>query len=153
MNERLPNQEPSRLTDEQLVERSIERALEFEAPIDAPTARVIASKIHNGQTSAMYAFASTGVVSRHLELELNVEHRFAEDNDTPEVRRWVEHLQAYIAGRESHDAVDGWSSLWLQQPEFEDAGLDEDDCCVQCGAHFSDPHEPGCPLQPEENDD
>lgn len=45
---------------------------------------------------------------------------------------------------------------WLQQPEYEDTGLDDEDCCTECGMHFSEPHDPTCRRShedyPEEDD-
>lgn len=145
MTERPRNPEQPRFTDEELVEMAIARAVEAKQPIDDATARVIASMIHSGQTSAMYSLSSTGYLApRHLELEMRVEQRFAEHNDAPEISRWIDQLRTYVEGRESHEAVEGWSSLWLEQPEPQENWLDRDDRCTGCGAHFSGPCEPGC---------
>ncbi|EON33770.1 hypothetical protein GTC6_05367 [Gordonia terrae C-6] len=149
MSERLtPNPEDQpRYSDEELIERSIDRALETEQRIDDATAKVIASMLHSGQFTALYALSSSGAISHRLADELDLEHRLSIQQNAPEIRRWVEQLQAYVQGRESHDPVEGWPQLWLQQPEAVERELDDEDCCVDCGEHFADPHAPGCPRE------
>ncbi|NDZ93320.1 hypothetical protein G3I13_01915 [Streptomyces sp. SID6673] len=153
MNEQFkPNQERNpRLSDEELVERSLARAEAAEQPIDDATARVIASMIHAGQASAMYTLASSGAIyPRHLEMEFRVEAEFAERNDAQEIARWVTRLREYVEARDDHAPVEGWSNLWLQQPEYEDTGLDDENCCTECGEHFANPHHPTCSRSPED---
>lgn len=145
-----PERRP-RLSDEELIELALDRAEADETPIDNATARVIASQLHAGQASAMYALASTGkIFPRHLELEFRVDRQFADHGDAPEVARWLQRLQEYVEARESHDPVEGWSAMWLQQPEYEDTGLDENDECTECGEHFANPHHPSCSRSPED---
>ncbi|MFI8696739.1 hypothetical protein [Dietzia maris] len=143
MNEQYqPDQEqPRRVYDDELVTNSIELAASQERGIDDPTSRMIATMLHTGQTSAMHAFASTGEIIPGLQDEIDRELREAEEADAEEIAMWMRSLSAYVAGRTTHEAVPGWSTLWLEQPD--------DDVCGTCGQHFSEPHAPGCPADPE----
>lgn len=153
MNERhTPHHEqPSpHLSDEELVEAEITRAVLEKRPISHAGARVISSMIHEGQLTALYALASSGAILEGLPDELENDYNRADRNDQTQIRTWVVQLMAYVEGRESTEPIDGWSSIWLQQPELEDAGLDDEDCCAECGEHFANPHHPTCSRSPED---
>lgn len=112
MNEKFqPNQDqPRRVHDDELVTNSIELAASQERAIDDPTSRMIATMLHTGQTSAMYAFASTGEVTPGLQDEIDRELREAEEADAEEIAVWMRSLSAYVAGRTTHESVPGWST-------------------------------------------
>lgn len=146
------NHEPRehRLSDDELVAREIAKAIREQRPVSDAGARVISSMIHEGQESALYSLASSGAIVDGLADELERDYNRADRNDQNEIRTWVVQLMDYIGGRETTDPIDGWSQLWLEQPEYEDPGLDENDECVDCGAHVSDPHDPTCPRSHED---
>lgn len=117
---------------------------------------MIASMLHSGRFSALYAFASSGALLDGLRDELDRERRLAVEHDAPGIAVWAEQLQAYLSSRDSSEPTDGWSDLWLEQPDYEDVGLDADDNWTECGMHFSEPHDPTCRRShedyPEEDD-
>jgi hypothetical protein len=68
------------ITDSQRIARGISDAKAEEREIDEATARLIASQWHNGQSSLLYAFASTGRLagtSQDTWMELETEYRNA----------------------------------------------------------------------------
>jgi antirestriction protein len=110
-----PAVEPERLTDDQLIHLHITEALREERPIDHATARAIASQLHGGQASALYALASSGAVVDDVRSELDA---WREDNATGvEVEPWLDALDEYLGSREDHHPVAGWAGLWPAQPE------------------------------------
>ncbi|WP_440220899.1 hypothetical protein [Dietzia sp. MNB45] len=112
-----PNQEqPRRVYDDELVTSSIEQAASQERGIDDATSRMIATMLHTGQTSAMYAFASTGEITPGLQDEIDRELLEAEEAHAEEIAIWMRSLSAYVASRETPEAIDGWGGLWLEQP-------------------------------------
>lgn len=156
MRENQPNPEHPHLSDEELVEAEIARAVLEKRPITHSGARVIASMIHEGQLTALYALASSGAILEGLPDELERDYNRADRNDQFQIRTWVVQLMSYVESRESTDPIENWSDLWLQQPEYEDTGLDDEDCCTECGEHFANPHQPTCSRShedyPEEDD-
>lgn len=98
------------VTDAHLIHLGITEALREARPIDHATARVIASQLHGGQTSPLYALASSGAIVDGLRTELDGWPR----EDTPvEVEPWMEALDEYLGSREDEPGpVDGWSALW-----------------------------------------
>lgn len=156
VREKQPNQ-GERLDDSQLIRRAIERSAEREVAISDAAARVISSQIHEGQTTPLYALASSGAITEGLVDQLERDYRRADMNDQLEIRTWVVALMHYVETRGDDVAArEGWAKLWLQHPEYEDTGLDDEDCCTECGMHFSEPHDPTCPRShedyPEEDD-
>lgn len=78
-------------------------------------ARTIASWFHNGQASAGYAFVSTGAITTEDPSDLWNELGGREYGDQePWLRAALDCLGTYLTHRESRDAVDGWSNLWVR---------------------------------------
>jgi hypothetical protein len=103
---------PRRLTDEQLIEQELELAAIEKRTITDAAARVIASQLHGGETSALYSLSSAGAID-----EDGLAHELAHlknDRDMPvEVGRWLEALESYAMHRESTAPVEDWHKLWL----------------------------------------
>jgi antirestriction protein len=97
---------------ERVIREGIEAAVTEGRPIDHRTARYIASQLHDGQPSALYALASSGAISPEAFDELN--HDRAEQPTV--VRRWMDCLTVYCAARTDPGPVDGW----LEQAEAGD---------------------------------
>lgn len=107
-------QQPNRLTDDQLIHYHITEALREQRPIDHATARAIAAQLHGGQVSPLYALASSGAIVGGLSAELDT---WREDNETGvEVEPWLDALDEYLGSRNDPNPVDGWSKLWPAQP-------------------------------------
>jgi antirestriction protein len=109
-----PVQAEERLTDEQLIHYGITEALRDGRAIDHATARVIASQLHGGQASPLYALASSGALIEGLRAELDGWRR----EDTPvELEPWLDALDEYLDSRaDEQGPVDGWSRLWPTGP-------------------------------------
>jgi antirestriction protein len=109
-----PTKTPDRLTDDQLIHLHITEALREARPIDHATARAIASQLHGGQASALYALASSGAVVDDVRAELDA---WREDDETGvEVEPWLDALDEYLESRDDPNSVEGWSGLWPAQP-------------------------------------
>jgi antirestriction protein len=118
--DRLPHEQPDRLTDEQLIHYGITEALREQRAIDHATARVIASQLHGGQASPLYALASSGALVEGLQDELDGWRR----EDTPvELEPWLDAMEEYLDSRDDPNLVEGWSELWPSQPP----GREEDE--------------------------
>ncbi|WP_329051239.1 antirestriction protein ArdA [Amycolatopsis sp. NBC_01488] len=116
---------PEHLTDEQLIHYGITEALREGRPIDHTTVRVIASQLHGGQRSPLYALASTGALTDGLRDELDA---WREDNETGvEVEPWLDALDEYLDNRDDAAPVAGWHQLWPAQPERQDDEPDSRD--------------------------
>lgn len=114
---------PDHLTDEQLIHYHITEALREDRPIDHATARAIASQLHGGQTSPLYALASSGAVVDGLSAELDT---WREDNETRvEVAPWLDALDKYLTARDDPSRIEGWSQLWPSQPRTREPEDDE----------------------------
>jgi hypothetical protein len=105
---------PESVTDADLIHYNITEALREERPIDNATARVIASQLHGGQASPLYALASSGALVDGLRDELDGWRR----EDTPvELEPWLDALDEYLdSRRDEPGAVEGWSELWPTPP-------------------------------------
>jgi hypothetical protein len=81
---------------------------------DHATARVIASQLHGGQTSPLYALVSSGALVDGLRTELHTWRR----GDTPVVvEPWLDALDEYLDSRaDEAGPIDGWSRLWPTSP-------------------------------------
>src|SRR6266516_320018 len=92
--------------DERVIRQGIEAAQKEEREIDDRTARYIASQLHGGQDSALYALASSGAV-----IEDDVYHELYEDleSHTLQVQQWVEALRTYCLNRERKEPIAGWA--------------------------------------------
>lgn len=89
-----PTQE--RLTDAQLIYHGITEALRENRTIDHATARAIASQLHGGQASPLYALASSGALADGLRAELDTWR-----TDTPAgLEPWLDALDNYIEQRD-----------------------------------------------------
>lgn len=122
-------------SDADRIEAGIVRAQESASFIDDATARVIASQLHDGQASALYAFASTGAIDiERMDAELKATYE-AFDGVDPRVQQWAVELATYAFRRPEHGAVEGWSRQW---PSMND-GLSDLQRSVQTKfAHLSD---------------
>lgn len=138
MSEHSPNPD-RRYTDEELIDQELDICEQMGAVPDHATARMIASQIHGGQTSDLYSFSSTGAIPDGLMDELN--SAFREFREDLVERRRIAFLAIYVAQRSSTteglQAVEGWSGLWLDQPN---------ELCPCCAEDISRPHRVGCPL-------
>ncbi|MDI9934738.1 hypothetical protein QM806_04615 [Rhodococcus sp. IEGM 1351] len=141
--ERQPN--PERWDDETLIDYEIAASDAQDRPINDAAARMIASQWHNGQASAMYSFVSTGEITPEFVYELGDTLASIEE---PERRQHLRALVDYVYDRDEITAVEGWSRLWLKQPDDQvDDWADHDlDNCPACGSHVAEPHANGCPL-------
>ncbi|MGW5074041.1 hypothetical protein [Rhodococcus sp. NPDC004095] len=147
MERQQPNEHERRLGDEDLVNLEIQKAAEEERPIGHAGARVLASLIHDGQRSAMYALASSGALVEGLEDEIAYDADIAARLGVDEMQMWMAQLAHYVETREDREPVEGWSDLWLQQPE---TTYGDENRCNACGSHVAEPHAVGCPLGDEE---
>lgn len=115
-----PTQKPEHqnyLTDDQLIHYHLTEALREDRAIDHATARCIASQLHGGQASALYALASSGAVVDGLDAELDSCRR----DDTPvEIEPWLDALDEYLGSREDPSPIEDWHQLWPAQPERHD---------------------------------
>jgi antirestriction protein len=105
-------------TDAHLIHYNITEALREARPIDHATARVIASQLHGGQASPLYALASSGALVDGLRGELDGWRR----EDAPvELEPWLDALDEYLDSRvEEPGPIEGWSQLWPTGPRRED---------------------------------
>jgi antirestriction protein len=87
-----------------VIREGIDAAVTEGRTIDHRTARYIASQLHDGQASALYALASSGAVPSEVFDELN--HDRAEQSAM--ARRWMDCLTLYCAARADTGPVAGW---------------------------------------------
>jgi antirestriction protein len=103
--------------DECVIRDGIEAALRENRNIDDRTARYIASQLHEGQGSALYALASSGAIEEgriHDELTRDFE---AQPDD---VRNWINWLGTYCMDRADKGPVDGWAARAAEQDAAEE---------------------------------
>jgi len=148
MTEHLP--QPDRLTDDELIDQHLDRVEAEEIPLSDAAVRMIASQIHEGQSSAMYSFVSTGIVTDRMKDELQRDIEAAQTAaDQGQLRR-LTHLARYVEQCEHEDTEnlpgDQWSKAWLDQPV---SGSED---CLVCHAFIADPHGVGCPLGTEDEE-
>jgi hypothetical protein len=109
-----PAEEPERLTDDQLIHLHITEALREARPIDHATARAIASQLHGGQASPLYALASSGAVVDDLRGELDA---WREDNATGvEVEPWLDALDEYLEAATTSTLLRGGRACGRRSP-------------------------------------
>jgi antirestriction protein len=113
------------VTDTDRIRYGITEALREQRSIDQATARAIATQLHGGQVSPLYALASSGALVDGLRDELDTWRR----DDLPvEVEPWLDALDEYLDVRaDQPEAIEGWSQLWPDDPPRPDAELDSDD--------------------------
>lgn len=103
-------QEPDNPSDGELIARGIAAAQQEARPIDHATARVIATQLHGGQASALYALSATGALSERLAAELDDwRHK---DSAEVDVEPWLRALHEYLQERADPTPVAGWDRLW-----------------------------------------
>lgn len=151
--ERSPSPEqPS--PEHQLVDQEIRQADLSDRLINETAARIIASWWHGGQSTDLYAFQSSGAITESTKWE--VIHELADPNIDPADALPLGHLVLYLAEAPGLDEngerppVENWheqTSDWHppQAALFYESGYDDDNECVSCGAHISEPHDPSCP--------
>jgi antirestriction protein len=98
--------------DERVIREGIEASISNDRLIDNRTARYIAGQLHGGQTSALYALASTGAIPPAAESELREERQV----QPPIVQDWIDALTWYCQQREDRQPVSGW----VEQAEAQD---------------------------------
>lgn len=131
-----------RRTDSQLIDEAIERSTVDGVPISHEAARMIASLLHDGATSATYSFSSTGAIDEDRllsEMLTTFNHPDTED----QVKVWINKFAEYMTSREDRGAQEGWSNQWIEDDE------PHEDQCPRCRAHFSEPHAPECDINPD----
>jgi antirestriction protein len=107
--------EQERLTDDRLIYHGITEALREDRPIDHATARAIASQLHGGQKSPLYALAASGALVDGLPAELE---RWRTEAPV-ELEPWLDALDEYIEQREDAGPIEGWHALWPAAPSRE----------------------------------
>lgn len=121
MTERLPNQPSS---DDELIQRQIAEYRERGSTgvINDTTARVIASRWHMGQSSALYSFASTGAINLDA-LQAEMLANFTDPNATDDDREELDVLGLYLLETGDREPVEGWhkATQWGARPEVGDA--------------------------------
>lgn len=115
----VPPAEEQESHDERVIREGIEAALRENREIDDQTARYIASQLHEGQASALYSLASTGAIAEEVHDELTRDF----DQQTDQVKWWVNWLGTYCLNREHKGPVSGWveSAAAIDRQEDEDA--------------------------------
>lgn len=100
----VPPSDEQQSLDAYLIGQGIEAAVAEGRPIDNRTARYIAAQLHGGQTSALYALASSGAITDRVMGEL-VDERTVQ---SPAVQTWIDALITYCAQRADHDPIPDW---------------------------------------------
>ena len=99
-------------TDEELIDQAIAQAQATESEISDAAARMIASQLHSGQASALYALASSGFIDEdRLARELVI--NYEEFTKSPQVHEWINTLVSYAVNREDKGPQEDWDKLWL----------------------------------------
>jgi hypothetical protein len=113
-NERPPAVEHEVHTDDAYLEWAMTNAEVSWKNIPDVAARMIASQFHGGQSSALYALASSGAIDlERLRDEYTIVYV---DPQTPEDdKRKLDHLGMYVLEHGGRGPVDGWSELWGRQ--------------------------------------
>jgi len=112
MREREPSHEPIKVfTDEELVEIAVNHAAEAHRYIGHATARMIAAALHGGLSTALYSFASTGMIEKPSILhELSAKANL----DDEQIQRWSHSLAEYVLLHGDRGPAEGWSKVWLK---------------------------------------
>lgn len=91
---------PQPQSDSDIINADIEAAVAFNQRISGNTARLIASQLHDGMSSAYYAFASSGTVLPER-LYDEIWHDMHNDDLGFEAQSWLAHLLLYLFDRPS----------------------------------------------------
>lgn len=110
--ENSPNPEYGPSTDDLYIQRAIADAREFEQVVAHPVARCIASRWHQGQTSGLYSFASTGRIDLATQAsEVAFSYHHADDQERVELDVLGEYLLKHADERGQRGPVEGWHEL------------------------------------------
>jgi len=113
------------VTDADRIHYGITEALREARPFDHATVRVIASQLHGGQRSPLYALASSGAVVEGLRAELD---GWRTDDTPVEVEPWLDAMDEYIGSRvDKPGPIEGWSGLWPSDPPIDQSELGQPD--------------------------
>jgi hypothetical protein len=105
-----------RLTDKQLIYYHIIKALRKERPIDHATVKAIASQLHDGPGSTLYALGMSGTVIAGLGSGLD---RRRQAETSVEREPWRDALEEYLDSRDDPGPIKGWRDMWPSQPTHE----------------------------------
>lgn len=97
---------PEESHDERVIRDGIARAMREGAEVDDRTARYIVAQLHEGQASALYSLASTGAIAEDAHHELTRDY----DQQTEQVKWWINWLGTYCLNREDKGAVPDWAA-------------------------------------------
>lgn len=114
-----------RVFDEEHINEAILEAAVEQRGISDAAARVIASQLHMGQGSALYALASSGGIQDDALYE--IDGAIQDSTLDPLARAWAKELMQYVKSRLERDdvaAVEGWSKLWLEEKPHDHDHLD-----------------------------
>ncbi|HEY9470900.1 MAG TPA: antirestriction protein ArdA [Propionibacteriaceae bacterium] len=96
-------------TDERAIREGIEAALRDHRDIDDRTAATIATQLHEGQASALYSLASTGMIDERVHDELT--RNF--DQQPEQVKDWINWLGTYCVHRPEKGPIPGWTDTTI----------------------------------------
>jgi len=110
-NERPPAVEHEIHTDDAYLEWAMTDAEVSWRNIPDVAARMIASQFHGGQSSALFALASSGAIDLEgIRYEYTV--IYAHPGTPEDDKRKLDHLGMYVVENGNRDPVAGWSELW-----------------------------------------
>lgn len=98
------------MSDEDIIQRAIARNLSGERITDGE-ARVIASQWHAGQSSALYALASSGAILKD-DLLRELYSEMITHDDRQSANRELAALERYVHIHGQRGPVTGWSAIW-----------------------------------------
>ena len=119
--------------DEWVIERGIEVAAAEDRPIDDRTAHYIAAQLHEGQTSALYGFASTGAISPDIHDELAADV----DRQPEHLQRWSAWLSTYCSDRADKGPVEDWHQRTRDEDRAEVEAIRRNQTIAELDALFS----------------
>jgi antirestriction protein len=134
--------------DERIIREGIEAAVMEGRAIDNRTARYIASQLHDGQASALYALASSGAVLPEVFDELDHDRV----DQPPLIRRWLACLTVYCSVRGESGPAEGWAEDAEAQDSADLMGRISRASVITLG-EIATIHTPGTPVEDDEEDD
>jgi hypothetical protein len=108
------------MSDAERIEFGIRIAQEFEQPIDSDTARAIAAQLHDGQWSALYSLASTGMID-YEPLAQDIERDLEDEQLDLEAHVWLRALSAYVEQHSPRKAYEEFRGEPATDEEYEEA--------------------------------